>query len=148
MIRVLACGCFDPLHIGHLRHLQAARCLGDHLMVALTHDDYVGKGPGRPIFNWNEREAMLSALRFVDGVMLHVDIGNTLRLYKPDIYVKGIEYKDKLLEEGICNDLGIRVVFLDTQPVYSSTALLNGDTLNARIDAARSRGKEAGAVRR
>lgn len=147
MIRVLACGCFDNLHIGHLRHLQKARSLGDHLTVALTHDDYVGKGPGRPVFNWNEREAMLSALRCVDGVMLHVEIGATLRIYRPDIYVKGIEYKDALVEEGLCRDLGIKVVFLDTQPVYSSTALLTGETLNGRIEAARSRKQEARLVR-
>ena len=134
-VRVLACGCFDGLHIGHLKHLQKARSLGDHLMVAMTHDDYVGKGPGRPVFGWKEREAMLSALRCVDGVMLHVDIGSTLRLYKPNIYVKGVEYEGQLFEEGLCNDLGIKVVFLRTEPVYSSTALLSGETLNARIAA-------------
>jgi cytidyltransferase-like protein len=147
MIRVLALGCFDNLHIGHLRHLQKARSLGDYLMVGLTHDDYVGKGPGRPVFNWNQREAMLSALRCVDGVMLHVDIGNTLRTYRPDIYVKGIEYQGALVEEGLCNDLGIKLVFLDTQPVYSSTALLTGELLHGRIEAARLRRTQASLVR-
>lgn len=138
--RVLACGCFDLLHYGHLLHLQKARSLGDHLMVALTHDDYVGKGAGRPVFNWKQREAMLSALRCVDGVMLHVEIGNTLRTYRPDIYVKGIEYEGKLGEQALCDTLGIRVVYLDTRPVYSSTSLLTGELLNARIEAARTRG--------
>jgi len=139
--RVLAIGCFDGLHIGHLRHLQKARALGDHLMVGLTHDDYVNKGKGRPVFTWTEREAMLSALRCVDGVMLHVDIGNTLRIYVPDIYVKGIEYQDNLDEQKLAEGLGIEVRFLKTEPVYSSTSLLTGETLNARIAALRERGK-------
>tara|TARA_R110000868_G_scaffold34983_1_gene125670 strand:- start:1638 stop:2069 length:432 start_codon:yes stop_codon:yes gene_type:complete len=138
-VRVLACGCFDLLHYGHLLHLQKARSLGDHLMVALTHDDYVAKGAGRPVFGWKQREAMLSALRCVDGVMLHVEIGATLRLYRPDIYVKGMEYEGKLGEQALCDQLGIRVMFLDARPVYSSTQLLSGELLNARIEAARTR---------
>jgi rfaE bifunctional protein nucleotidyltransferase chain/domain len=132
MKRILTCGCFDPLHIGHVAHLTAAKTLGDHLTVALTADDFVGKGPGRPVFTWREREQMLSALRCVDAVTLHVEIGNTLRTIKPDVYVKGIEYKDTLFEEGLCHDLGIEVVFLDTHPVYSSTKILNGELLRER----------------
>lgn len=138
MTKVLAVGCFDLFHYGHFLHLQKARSLGEHLMVALTHDDYVNKGPGRPIFTWKQREAMLSALKIVDGVMLHVEIGSTLRTYRPDIYVKGIEYEGKLEEQKLCDQLGIRVVLLDT-PVWSSTDLLTGKTLNDRISTLRTR---------
>jgi len=140
-MKVLALGCFDCLHVGHMAHLQKAKSLGDHLTVAVTHDDSVGKGPGRPVFTWREREAMLSALKVVDAVTLHVDLGSTLRIVKPDIYVKGIEYDGALIEEGLCRDLGIEIVFLDTRPVYSSTDILSGKLLNDRIRLASERGR-------
>jgi rfaE bifunctional protein nucleotidyltransferase chain/domain len=125
-IRVLCCGCFDLLHIGHVVHLQAAKALGDHLTVALTMDERVGKGPGRPLFPWREREHMLSSLRCVDCVVQHYDIGDTLRRIRPDIYVKGEEYEGALLEEGLCKDLGIEVVFSTARPVYHSTEIITG----------------------
>jgi bifunctional ADP-heptose synthase (sugar kinase/adenylyltransferase) len=93
------------------------------------------------VFTWREREAMLSALKVVDAVTLHVDLGSTLRIVKPDIYVKGIEYDGALIEEGLCRDLGIEIVFLDTRPVYSSTDILSGKLLNDRIRLASERGR-------
>ena len=132
LIRILADGCFDCLHIGHVVHLQEARALGDMLMVALTADSWVGKGPGRPVFNWRERCDMLSALRCVDQVHLVYSGIDAIELLKPDIYVKGIEYKDKLEERELCDRLGIRVVFLDTKPVYSSTKIVNGELYGHR----------------
>ena len=140
-VKVLAVGCFDPLHYGHLLHLQKARSLGTHLMVGLTADEVIGKGPGRPAFPWREREAMLYALRCVDGVMLHRDIETTLRLYSPNLYVKGDEYEDVLPEQALCERLGIEVVFLRTRPVYSSSKLLSGALLDERIQAARAGGQ-------
>ena len=147
-IRVLTCGCFDVLHIGHVVQLQAAKALGDHLTVALTVDERVGKGEGRPIFPWREREHMLSSLRCVDAVCTHFDIGDTLRRLRPDIYVKGAEYRDALVEEGLCKDLGIEVIFLDTKPVYHTTDIITGALLNDRIRAARKSLAQERAVRR
>ena len=147
MVRVLACGVFDCLHVGHVVHLLAAKALGDHLTVALTIDGRVGKGPGRPVFSWHEREQMLSALRCVDCVVTHYDIEATIRRIQPDIYVKGKEYDGALIEEGLCRDLGIDVVFLDTSPVYHSTDILSGEFLRDRIRAAGQRGEQSRIVR-
>jgi rfaE bifunctional protein nucleotidyltransferase chain/domain len=139
MIRVLANGCFDCLHIGHVAHLQAARNLGNELIVALTDDAYVNKGPGRPVFTWEERRNMLMALACVNNVIKVRDSLDGIGLVCPDIFVKGAEYKEFLPEQEIIEFLGVKVVFLDTQPVYSSTHILNGKLLEDRIRTARER---------
>lgn len=126
MTVVLCCGCFDLLHYGHLLHLQAARALGDRLVVAVTADRFVGKGPGRPRFSDAQRAAMLKALRCVDNVIVSQaarpdDIIRTLR---PEIYCKGADYKGQPLpERALVESLGGRVVFTET-PKWSSTELL------------------------
>lgn len=133
-MRVMALGCFDLLHIGHVYHLQAAKRLGTTLIVALTVDDQVNKGAGRPAFPFEQRREMLLALNCVDFVVPHVEITNTLFKWAPDVYVKGIEYKGKCPEQPLVESYGGKVVFLDT-PVYSSTALLTGHYLADRIAA-------------
>jgi rfaE bifunctional protein nucleotidyltransferase chain/domain len=132
---VLCNGCFDGLHIGHVAHLQAARLLGSTLVVGLTADEFVNKGPGRPIFPWLYRRDMLMALRCVDAVTYCTNALEAIELVKPKIYVKGVEYFGKLPEAARCVELGIQVVCLDSQPVYSSTALLSGKLLNDRATA-------------
>ncbi len=90
-------GCFDLLHVGHIRYLQAARALGDFLVVGLNDDASVrrlGKGPGRPLTPQDERAEILAALACVDAVVLFgqdtpLDLILTLR---PDILVKGGDY--------------------------------------------------------
>ena len=137
-IRVLCDGCFDGLHPGHLAHLRAAAKLGDELLVALTADEHVNKGQGRPVFPWLQRAAMLRALRCVDTVYM-VDSGKqAIEYLKPDIYVKGAEYRGRLPEQELVESYGGRVVFLDTSPVYSSTDLLTGKYLEDRVRAARA----------
>lgn len=133
MIRVLADGCFDCLHIGHVRHLQAARALGDELIVALTNDQGAHKGPGRPLFGWHERWEMLMALKCVDAVLLTPNASQAIEMIRPDIYVKGIEYKHYLPETLLVEQCGGRVILLDTKPTYSSTAIVTGQMLNDRI---------------
>ena len=132
---VLADGCFDVLHPGHVAHLKAARALGDYLYVALTDDAHVGKGRGRPFLPWAEREAVLSQLRCVHSVIRVRNAEEALYRIVPDIYVKGVEYKGRLPEQELVERLGGRVVFLDTQPVYSSTKILTGEALRERIAA-------------
>lgn len=93
---VLAHGCFDLLHPGHLEHLKQAREMGDTLVVSITADAYVGKGPGRPIFPQNKRAAMLAALDFVSAVAI-VDSPTALpviEVLKPEVYAKGEEYRN------------------------------------------------------
>src|SRR5690242_10816681 len=87
---VLANGCFDILHVGHVRYLQAARDLGDVLVVAINSDRSVRaiKDPGRPILSENERVALVSALRCVDYVVLfdERDVSRVIDVLKPVIH--------------------------------------------------------------
>ena len=134
---VLACGCFDVLHPGHIAHLCTARELGTHLWIALTVASAVNKGPGRPLFHWDERADALRALRCVNRVVENWNAAETIAWVQPDIYVKGIEYRDQdIPERAVCEELGIELVFLDTKPVYSSTRIMNGEMWRERVKAA------------
>ena len=123
MIVVLANGVFDPLHIGHLHHLQEARKLGDWLVVAVTSDRAVNKGPGRPIFNQDQRAEMIRALKIVDDVAIVESGEEAVRKVRPDVYCKGSEYRNNLPEAAFVESYGGRCHFT-TGPVYSSTKLL------------------------
>lgn len=94
MITVLACGCFDVLHAGHVAHLEEARHYGTRLIVALTLDEAVNKGPGRPIHTWEERAAVLRALRSVDGVIPSRSATDAIEKVVPQVFVKGTDYRD------------------------------------------------------
>lgn len=131
---VLACGCFDGLHVGHVAHLEAARKLGTHLWVGLTVDDAVNKGRGRPVFPYAEREGMLKALRCVSQVIPNYHACRTIENLKPHIYVKGWDYADiEIPERQTCERLGVKLVFLNTQPVYHSSEIFSGELLARRI---------------
>jgi rfaE bifunctional protein nucleotidyltransferase chain/domain len=93
---VQAHGTFDLLHLGHVRHLEAARVLGDVLMVTITADSFVNKGPGRPVFGEALRAEMLAALEYVDWVGIHqaTDAVSAIGMIRPDVYVKGQDYQD------------------------------------------------------
>lgn len=136
---VLADGCFDCLHVGHVIHLEAAARLGSKLIVALTTDECVNKGPNRPIFSWDERCRMLLALRCVADVMPTPSAEKAILEVKPAIYVKGKEYEGRCPEQELVEVMGGRVVFLDTKPVYSSSAILNGWMIDDRVRANRKR---------
>jgi rfaE bifunctional protein nucleotidyltransferase chain/domain len=93
--KVLCHGVFDLLHPGHIAHLTQARGLGDRLVVSITADLYVDKGPGRPVFSTEQRLYMLQALSVVDAVIVSTEptaIGS-IRLVSPSVYVKGPDYK-------------------------------------------------------
>ncbi len=93
---VLAHGCFDLLHLGHIRHLEEARRQGDRLVVSVTDDRFVAKGAGRPHFSTQERVEALRALGCVDEVVVSdgPDAISVIDRVKPAVYVKGIDYKD------------------------------------------------------
>jgi len=101
------------LHFGHLMHLQEARTYGDILIVGLTADEFVNKGPGRPVFNFFQRKAMLEALAIVDVVHPCFTFGpeELIAQIRPDFYVKGKEYEGKLREQALVEQLGGKVVF-------------------------------------
>lgn len=127
MILVMAVGCFDVLHYGHLRHLKAGKKLGDRLLVCLTTAKHVNKGPKRPVFTDAQRAEMLLELKCVDEVVINPDPTpeKLIVRYRPQIYIKGSEYKDALVEQPLVEALGGKVVFTD-EPVYSSTKLVSG----------------------
>jgi rfaE bifunctional protein nucleotidyltransferase chain/domain len=93
---VLTNGCFDLLHVGHVRYLEAARQLGDALAVGLNSDDSVRllKGPERPITTEDERAEILAALRSVDAVTIFDEERATslVEAVRPSVYVKGGDY--------------------------------------------------------
>jgi len=90
-------GVFDLLHPGHLRHLARARQLADILVVSITADAFVAKGPGRPAFPDDLRAEALAALRVVDHVVITRDATAlpTIAALEPDVYVKGSDYADE-----------------------------------------------------
>lgn len=134
-LRTVHChGVFDLLHPGHIAHLKAARRLGDRLIVTLTPDRFVNKGPFRPVFRESLRLETLSALECVDHVALNdwPTAIETIRKIKPDIYVKGREYEEAgndptgniALEEEAAKSVGAELVFTDGE-VFSSSHLIN-----------------------
>tara|TARA_B100000989_G_C19508354_1_gene457607 strand:+ start:404 stop:1870 length:1467 start_codon:yes stop_codon:yes gene_type:complete len=100
---VLCHGVFDVLHAGHIKYLKKAKELGDTLIVSVTSDKYVNKGPGRPIFNLNQRMGFLSDLQFVDKVYESngLTAEKIIEKIKPDFYCKGIDYSNKSIKKDI-----------------------------------------------
>ena len=94
---VLCHGVFDVVHSGHINYLKKAKQLGDILVVSVTSDNYVNKGPGRPVFNINQRINFLTELKLVDRVYESNDYTaeKIIEKIRPDIYCKGIDYSDK-----------------------------------------------------
>src|SRR5712692_3399295 len=129
---VLANGCFDLLHVGHVRSLQAAAALGDVLVVGLNSDASVRrlKGPGRPVLPEAERAELLAALECVDHVLVFPDDEPSvvLRQLQPEVHCKGAEYAPpqgrSLPERTVVEGYGGRVVFLPLDEGLSTTELL------------------------
>jgi len=100
---VLANGCFDILHVGHLRYLKGARQLGNALVVAINSDRSVRaiKDEGRPILDEGERVALVSALDCVDHVVLfdEPDAGRVLQVLRPAVHAKGTDYTEQTVPE-------------------------------------------------
>lgn len=121
---VLVNGCFDPFHVGHLYHFQAARKLGDTLIVAVTKNGYVHKGKGRPMFDEEERAAVLRALAIIDEVILVESSIEALAAIKPAVWCIGEEYRNKVREDDAlyCRQWGIKLVFTN-EKTYSSTKI-------------------------
>jgi rfaE bifunctional protein nucleotidyltransferase chain/domain len=130
---VLCHGCFDLMHPGHIKHFQAAKKMGDVLVVTVTPDVYVDKGPGRPAYNQDLRASSVAALECVDFVAINKwpTAEETLRLLMPHVFVKGQEFEDspsrtwKLhRESAVAKEIGCEIRFTH-EVVFSSTQLLN-----------------------
>jgi rfaE bifunctional protein nucleotidyltransferase chain/domain len=126
---VLANGCFDLLHVGHVRYLRAARRLGDALVVGLNGDDAVRrlKGPGRPIMPAGERAELLGALADVDLVVVfEEDSADALiaRL-RPDVHAKGTDYReDTVPERATVEAAGGRVAIAGDPKAHATRDLI------------------------
>jgi rfaE bifunctional protein nucleotidyltransferase chain/domain len=124
-------GCFDLLHVGHIRYLQAARALGDALAVAVNGDASVRalKGPTRPVNPEADRAEVLAALACVDYVVIfpEVRLTNVLRIIRPQIYSKGGDYTPDTLdkeERAVLDEIGSQIRITPLVPGRSTTKIL------------------------
>ena len=92
---VLCHGVFDLVHLGHIKHFKSAKKFGDFLIVSITTNKFINKGPGRPIFDQNQRLEYLKELKIIDEVIISnkESAEDVIKIVKPDFYVKGPDYK-------------------------------------------------------
>ena len=136
---VLCHGVFDLLHIGHIRHFNEAKKKGDILIVSITPDKYVKKGPNRPVFPSHIRMEAISELDCVDYVFANTTPTaiNPISIFKPHFYCKGVEYKDysndltgEIKNEVKClKKYGGKIVYTGGD-VYSSSSIINKTDIN------------------
>lgn len=122
-------GCFDLLHVGHIRSLQKARSRGDCLVVGINSDSSVRqiKGPGRPIVAQKQRAEVLAALACVDWVTIfdEADPLALISLLVPDVLAKGVDWKEgEIVGADVVRAVGGEVVRMDLVPGVSTTGLL------------------------
>ena len=128
---VVTNGCFDLLHLGHVRYLRAARTLGDALAVGLNGDQSVRelKGADRPINNERDRADLLAALEDVDFIVIFPEVRATrfLETVAPTIYVKGGDYTSDTLnaeERAVMEKAGTEIRFIPFEPGYSTSKII------------------------
>ena len=126
---LLANGCFDLLHVGHVRYLSAAKQLGGRLIVAVNSDESVRglKGEGRPIMPAEERAEILAALEAVDAVVIfsEPDVRALIREIRPDVQVKGTDYTvDSVPEGDVVLACGGRVEIVGDPKDHSVTEII------------------------
>lgn len=127
MRTVLANGCFDPFHFGHLLHLEAARAMGTSLVVSVTSDASVRKerGEGRLMFDATQRARVLDALHFVGEVIVVDGVMEALHQVRPSVLVKGSDYAGKIGADvdAFCRRHGIEIRITDT-PKWSASEVV------------------------
>ena len=122
-------GCFDVLHVGHVRYLADAKAQADRLVVAINDDGSVSglKGPGRPILSGADRAELVAALESVDYVVLFSDpdVNRLLHLLKPDVHCKGTDYtEDTVPERETVRAYGGRIAIVGDPKDHSTRDLL------------------------
>jgi rfaE bifunctional protein nucleotidyltransferase chain/domain len=125
----LANGCFDVLHVGHVRYLEGARAEADVLVVGVNADDSVRrlKGEGRPVQPAEDRALLVAALRAVDHVVVFAedDVGRLLRTLQPDVHCKGTDYTPETVpERDIVRSYGGRVAIVGDPKDHDTRAIL------------------------
>src|SRR5829696_6150501 len=126
---VLANGCFDVLHVGHVRYLAGARELGDILIVGVNSDEQVAvqKGPGRPVLTAIERAEIVAALESVTYVTIFDEptVEQLLRTLKPDVHAKGTDYTtDTVPERDIVRSYGGEVAIVGDPKDHSTSSII------------------------
>lgn len=126
---VLANGCFDLLHVGHIRYLRGARAEGDVLVVAVNGDDAVRqlKGEGRPVMPADERAEIVAAIEGVSFVTVFetLTVEPVLRALRPDVHAKGTDYTTETVpERAIVAEYGGRVAIVGDPKDHSTTEVL------------------------
>ena len=126
---ILANGCFDIFHVGHVRYLEGAKQLGGFLVVGINSDRQVRglKGGGRPYMSENERAEIVAAFRCVDAVTIFDEptVEDLIRDIRPDFHAKGTDYtKDTVPERETVREYGGRVVIVGDPKDHSSTELI------------------------
>ena len=135
---VLAHGTYDLLHYGHILLFRVAKTLGDRLIVTLTADEFILKGPGRPVFNERQRLEWVRECRSVDEAhIIHAKTGvAAIMRFRPALYVKGrdtVQWTNVLTEEKKAIEaLGGELRYIDTGTVFHSGELLSGKYLAPR----------------
>jgi len=134
MTTILSHGAFDLVHLGHLKHFESAKKMGDILIVSITADRFIYKGPGRPKFNENQRMEYLSKLEMIDYIVLSNEITavSIIKKLKPNIYCKGPDYKQdnddvtgNIKKEKLAiKSVKGKIAYTDDQ-VFSSSNLIN-----------------------
>ena len=125
----LANGCFDLLHVGHVRYLQAAAIEADVLVVGVNSDATVRelKGPGRPMQEENERAEIVAAIRGVAHVTIFPerDVASLLRALRPDVHCKGTDYTpDTLPERDVAREVGARIAIVGDPKTHASSEII------------------------
>jgi rfaE bifunctional protein nucleotidyltransferase chain/domain len=126
---VLANGCFDLFHVGHIRYLAGAKALGEILIVGINSDEQVRKlkGENRPFMPETERAEIVSALKFVDYVTIFPEatVTELIRAVRPDFHAKGTDYTTETVpEREIVREYGGRVAIVGDPKDHSSTDLI------------------------
>lgn len=135
---VLANGCFDLFHVGHVRYLSGAKALGDILVVGINSDRQARmlKGEGRPFMPENERAEVVSALRCVDLVTIFDEptVEDLIRAIRPDFHAKGTDYTTETVpERDVVRECGGTVAIVGDPKDHSSTVLINSIGRGARL---------------
>ena len=126
---ILANGCFDVLHVGHVRYLEAARMLGDLLIVGINSDEQARrlKGKGRPLLPQDQRAEIISSIEAVDLVTIFSEptVEQLLLALKPDIHAKGTDYtEDSVPERDVVRSFGGRVAIVGDPKDHSSSQMI------------------------
>lgn len=140
---VLCHGVFDLVHLGHIKHFKSAKKFGDYLIVSITANEYINKGPGRPIFHHKERLEYLKQIKIIDEVIISESLSaeNIIKLVKPHYYVKGPDYKDNtkdktkkiFREKKLVEEYGGKIIYTDDL-TFSSSSIINSNSLLFNLD--------------